>query len=192
MTFTLSYNGNTLDTDFLRVTDVEAISLVLSKTSTREDSGTNAGTGTITRSNTDTSAPNTFSVVNNNLLEYSATGTLVQSRIIPWGSGNRPSAQKARDVVVLEDGRIAVYNGTTDAYLSILNRTTGNWQHIAVPDLSADNSRIGAGGIASIGTYVFLSDTNRGAGDLYGVVRVDITTGQITRFATKSQATEFS
>ncbi len=169
------------------VQDHEFLTLSIDKTSIREDAGAGAARVTVKRSNTDTFPPNTFSVVANTLLEHDYTGALVNTRVIPWpAGGSRPSGQRAHDVVVMENGRVAVYNGSTDAFLSILNPATDVWQHILVPGLSTSTTTIGTGGISSTGDYVFLSDTQSSASDPFGVVRVDVTNNQITRFATKS------
>lgn len=186
VTFELSLNGNSIDTDFLRVTDVETLSINVSPASVREDAGANAGTITVTRSNTDTAPPNTFAVVNNQLLEHDFQGNLVSSRDVPWPAGARPSNQSAYDVTVMQNGRVAVYNGTVDAYVSIFNPTSLVWQHIQVPGLTASANASDKGGISSVGDYVFLTDTKISGSDLFGVVRVDINTGEVTRFATKS------
>ncbi len=186
VTFTLSIGGTLIDQDIIQVTDVETISISVNPSAVREDAGPGAGTVTVTRSNTDTAPPNTFSVANNRLHEHDPSGALVRTRTIPWPTGSRPASQIARDLVVMEDGRIAVYNGTTNAYLSIFNRVTNQWQHIPVPALSTESSDLGTGGISSIGNYIFLSDTQSTASDEFGVVRVDLTTGQTVRFATQS------
>jgi len=170
----------------IQVLDYETLTITTSKTSIREDAGAGAAEITITRSNTDTAPPNTFAVINNRLVEYSPQGTLVRARTIPWPTGTRPTSQQAHDVVVMENGRVAVYNGSTDAYLSLLNLTTNTWQHIAIAGLSTVNGNVATGGISASGNYVFLSDTQAATGDEFGVVRVDVTTGQWTRFATQS------
>jgi len=186
VTFDLSYNGKSIDTDFLRVTDVESLSINVSPTSVREDAGANAGTITVRRSNTDFAAPNSFAVVNNRLLEHNSSGVQVSNRVIPWPTGTRPVSEIARDLVVMENGRVAVYNGTTTAYLSILNPANNTWQHILVPGLSSDPTVSGSGGISSSGDYVFLSDMSTSSTDPFGVVRVDTITQSVTRFANKS------
>ena len=168
------------------VLDVEDLTLTVDQSSIRENAGTGAAQLTITRSNTDTAIPNSFAVVANQLVEYSPQGILVRTRTIPWPAGARPAAQQAHDVVVMENGLIAVYNGSTNAYLSLLNPTSNTWQHIAVPGLSTVNATVAMGGISSSGNYVFLSDTQASASDAFGVVRVDVNTGQWTRFGTQS------
>lgn len=186
VTFDLSLNGNSISKDFLRVTDVETLSMTVSPASVREDAGANAGTITVTRSNTDVAAPNSFSVVNNRLIEHNPAGVQVSNRSIPWPSGARPVGEIARDLVVMENGRIAVHNGTTTGYLSILNPANNTWQHILVPGLTSDPAVSGSGGISSSGDYVFLSDMSSSSADPFGVVRVDTVNQTVTRFANRS------
>ena len=170
----------------LQVLDKEDLTIQIDKNAIFENAGQNAATLTITRGNTDTSAPNVYAVVNNALREFTAGGTLISNRAIPWPTGTRPSGQNAHDLVVMENGRVAVYNGTTTAFLSIFNPSNRTWRHISVPGLSTETVTPGTGGISTVGNYVFLTDTRSTTGNPYGVVRVDTTTGALTRFADKS------
>lgn len=168
------------------VQDYETLSLAINPTTVLENAGNGAVQVTITRSNTDTLPPNTFSVSNNQLSEYNYQGAFVQTRTIPWPTGVRPVDQNAHDVVVMEDNRVAVYNGNSQAWLSVLNQSSNTWQHIAVPELSTEISVVGTGGISSKGPFVFLTDTKESATEDNGIVRVDVNTGVSTRFATRS------
>jgi subtilisin-like proprotein convertase family protein len=170
----------------LEVHDHETLSLTVTPSTVYENAGRGAVAVTITRSNTDTFPPNTFSVVNNQLLEHNYLGTLVRTRSIPWPAGVRPTGQNANDVVVMEDNRVAVYNGTSQAWLSVLNQSSNTWQHIAVPGLSTESAVVGTGGISTSGNFVFLTDTKESATEDNGIVRVDVNTGVSTRFATRS------
>ena len=182
--------GGTLNTisAAVNVLDHETLSLAINPSTVLENAGDGAVRVTITRSNTDVGLPNTFSVVNNRLLEHSAAGTLVRSRTIPWPTGARPAGEIARDLVVMENGRVAVYNGTTIGYLSVLNQATNGWEHILVPGLSSNSTVAGSGGISSTGDFVFLSDMSTTSSDPFGVVRVNTTTRDITRFANQTLA----
>ena len=170
----------------LNVLDHETLTMTINKTEVVETDGKGAAVVTITRSNTDVAAPNSFSVVNNRLIEHDPAGVLVSSRDIPWPTGARPVGEIARDLVVMENGRIAVHNGTTTGYLSILNPANDIWQHILVPGLSSDPAISGSGGISSSGDFVFLSDMSSSSTDPFGVVRVDTITQTVTRFADRS------
>ena len=173
-------------TSSLNVLDHETLTMTINKTEVAETAGKGAAVVTITRSNTDVAAPNTFAVVNNRLLEHDPSGVQVSTQVIPWPTGARPIGEVARDLVVMENGRIAIHNGTTTGYLSILNPANNTWQHILVPGLSSDPSVSGSGGISSSGDYVFLSDMSSSSSDPFGVVRVDTITQSVTRFANKS------
>lgn len=186
VTFSLSYNSGVIGQALLQVTDVETISINISPASVREDAGANAGTVTISRSNTDYGASNSFAVVNNRLIEHNPSGVQVTNRVIPWPAGTRPATEIARDLVVMENGRIAVHNGTTTGYVSILNPANNTWQHILIPGLSSAQTVSGSGGISSSGNFVFLSDMSTSSGDPFGVVRVDTITQSVTRFANTS------
>ena len=186
VTFSLSYNNGVIGQALLQVTDVETLSINVSPASIREDAGANAGTITVSRSNTDIAAPNSFAIVNSRLLEHNPSGVQVSNRVIPWPTGARPVGEIARDLVVMENGRIAVHNGTTTGYVSILNPANNTWQHIIVPGLSSNPTVSGSGGISSSGDYVFLSDMSTSNGDPFGVVRVDTITQSVTRFANTS------
>lgn len=170
----------------LQVEDYETLSLTVNPSTVYENAGRGAVAVTITRSNVDTLPANTFSVVNNQLLEHNYLGALVRTRAIPWPTGVRPTGQNAHDVVVMQDNRVAVYNGTSQAWLSILNQSTNTWQHISVPELSTETTIVGTGGISTSGNFVFLTDTRESATESNGIVRVDVNTGVSTRFATRS------
>ncbi len=173
-------------TSSLNVLDHETLTMTISKPEVAETAGNGAAVITITRSNTDVAAPNSFSVVNNRLIEHDPAGVQVSNRVIPWPAGTRPVGEIARDLVVMENGRIAVHNGTTTGYVSILNPANNTWQHILVPGLSSDPGVSGSGGITSSGDYVFVSDMSSSSLDPFGVVRVDTITQSVTRFADRS------
>ena len=186
VTFDLQFAGASVGIDTLLVTDVENFSLTLNPASILENAGIGAGTLTVTRTNTDTLPPNTYIVQGDKLDEYTYLGTLVSSRTIPWPTGSRPPGEQAHDLVMLQNGKIAVYNGTTTGYISIFDPTALTWQHFFIPGLSTDAGDVAKGGITSWGNYVFVSDMESTAGNAFGVVRLDLTTGTIDRFATKS------
>ncbi|MEZ6063477.1 MAG: S8 family serine peptidase [Planctomycetaceae bacterium] len=183
--FTLDIAGTTIDSASLDVTDYETLTLTIDKSTLREDGADGPATATLTRSNTDVDDPNVFVTVNNELVEYDATGTIVNTVPIPWPTGMRPAGEDAHDAVFLQNGRIAVYNGTTVGYVSVYDPTAGTWQDFLVPGLST-NSLDGSGGITSIGNFVFLTDMQSAPANPFGAVRLDLVTGAVTRFATKS------
>ncbi|MFN9037233.1 MAG: hypothetical protein ACK5YO_13115, partial [Planctomyces sp.] len=86
----------------------------------------------------------------------------------------------------MEDGKIAVFNGTSTVYISIYNPGDGSWAHQIVSNASASVSDTATGGLTVTGSYVFISDLETSAGDTYGLVRYDVSSGQIDRFGTKT------
>lgn len=186
VTFDLQFNGASIITATLQVTDVEALTIAVDPASIREDAGAGAGTVTVTRGNTDTFPPDTYAVVNNELLRHDYLGNLVSTRSIPWPTGARPAGQMAHDLVMLSNGRVAVYNGTSIGYVSVFNPANNAWQHFFISGLSTDAGDVATGGITSWGNYVFVSDMESAPGNAFGAVRLDLTTGTSTRFATQS------
>ncbi len=171
----------------LDVLDHEDLLVTVDKTVFPEDAGPGAATLTITRSNTNIDPANKIVVVNNKLLRFNEAGVQVGTDIdIPWPGGVRPVGQDAHDVAIMDNGNIAVYNGTTNAKLSVYNVGTGVWNHTSLAGLSTVPGDNGTGGITTSGDFVFLTDTETGSGDPFGLVRVDVKTGVVTRFGTKS------
>ncbi|MEZ6042082.1 MAG: S8 family serine peptidase [Planctomycetaceae bacterium] len=170
----------------LSVLDHETINISVADNVIRESDGPNATTLTITRSNNDLFPPNDLVIANNTIEEYDDTGLLVNTIAVPWPSGVRPVGQDTHDMVVLENGKIAVYNGTTQVFVSVYNFGNDTWTHFSVPGLSTNPSDKSSGGITAFGDYVFLTDMQTAPGDSFGIVRVDTNTGAVDRFGTKS------
>lgn len=161
--------------DFVTVRDHEEISVSVNPNPVSEDAGTVELT--VTRSNTDTGAPNHYVTTENaQLLEFTPDGQQVSTLQVPWHSGpTRPVGEFVHDVEVLEDGRIVVFNGTTSVALSIYNPNTDLWQHIGpFVGLSADSADSTTGGLTSVGNYVFLTDLEAFDDDTHGMMRVDL------------------
>jgi len=182
---TASIGSYSTDLD-LDVVDHETLSVVVNPVAFNEDAGPGASSITITRSNTNIDPPNKIVAVNNELRTYDNAGTLVTTTTIPWPTGVRPPGQNAHDVVVMANGNIAVYNGTTTVFLSVLNVGNGVWTHTSIAELSTTASDAGTGGISTTGDFVFLTDMKATASDAFGLVRVNVRTGVVNRFATKS------
>jgi len=170
----------------LDVLDHETLSVVVNPVAFNEDAGPGAATMTITRSNTNIDPPNKIVAVNNELRTYDDAGMLVTTTTIPWPTGSRPVGQDAHDVVVMDNGNIAVYNGTATVFLSVLNVGNGVWTHTSVAELSTTASDAGTGGISTTGDFVFLTDMKANVNDAFGLVRVNARTGVVNRFGTQS------
>ena len=92
--------------------------------------------------------------------------------------------EDARDLAAGPDGRVHVYNGTFDPYLSTLD-TAGAWSHRTYAGWSTvNNTRYG--GLALSGDYAFATDMwTGGTGDApAGIVRFNLADGTATRFST--------
>lgn len=112
----------------------------------------------------------------NTLYEYSPNGMLISQIPIPSNAEN----EKARDLTILEDGRLAVFNGTFYPELSVYNGT--NWQSFSVDGWSTPNN-LSYGGITSIGNTVFVTDGYTGAGgEAKGLIAIDLDGGVSQRF----------
>ncbi len=169
--------------DTVDVLDVESLDLSIDATSVREDAGAGATTATLTRSNTDTLPPNLLVSVGNSLTEFDRNGAQIATETIPYGFGARPGTELARDIIVTQGDRVAVYNGTDSALYSQLDRNSSTWTHRSFPGLSTDGLISGSGGVAAFQNFVFLTDMNTTAGPARGLVRFDTLTGQAVRFA---------
>lgn len=118
----------------------------------------------------------------NVLYEVSPNGTQIQSFTIPSIGDAR-----ARDIVMDSSGRVHVYNGTFDPFLSTFDPATENWQHRTFPGWSTVNNGT-YGGIGVFGDSVFLTDMrtfgDNGADEAQGIIRFDFSSQTFTRFAT--------
>ena len=82
VTFNLKFNGATVATATLQVTDFEELTISVNPTSVREDDGSGAGIVTVTRGNTDTNGALIVTLTNSDLSEVSIPLTIT----IPAGS----------------------------------------------------------------------------------------------------------
>ena len=86
---------------------------------------------------------------------YNTSGTQIGDLAVPYPDGPAPITESLRDITQLGDGRLAVFNGTFNPYLSIFDFNTATWTHTVVPGWStSNNSRFG--GIASVGDLIFI------------------------------------
>lgn len=102
----------------------------------------------------------------NRLYEYNTAGDLLSQLSIP------PNAEDELiiDIAVLDDGRLAVYNGTFSPELAVFDGT--NWSTFTVDGWSTVNN-LSYGGITSIDDEVFVTDgvTSNG-GEAQGLVSI--------------------
>jgi hypothetical protein len=114
--------------------------------------------------------------------EYTRDGTLVQSIPVPYPDEPRPGTEWLKDVAMLADGRMAVFNGTFSPYMSIFNPASNSWSHSTVEGWRVGNN-VGLSGIGAFGTRVFANDQDFVSfiGD-EGMVVFDADTGTGNRF----------
>jgi hypothetical protein len=114
--------------------------------------------------------------------EYTRDGTLVQSIPVPYPDEPRPGTEWLKDVAMLADGRMAVFNGTFSPYMSILEPGSGMWTHSTIDGWSVGNGSA-ISGIGAFGTRVFANDQDFVSfiGD-EGMVVFDADTGTGNRF----------
>jgi hypothetical protein len=121
------------------------------------------------------------------VVECTTSGTVIQSFPVPYGGGERPVTESARDVVVGADGRAHVYNGTFEPFLSTLDPMTSSWSHEMYPAWSTVNN-ITFGGIAVFQASVFATDMGTsGDPSAHGIIRFDLGTDAAMRFATENE-----
>ncbi|MFT5296134.1 MAG: outer membrane protein assembly factor BamB [Colwellia sp.] len=80
----------------------------------------------------------------------------------------------ARDLTVLDDGRVAVFNGVSSPSLSIFNPIHGTWQHKTYEDWGTESNGT-YGGIAHFNNYVYVTDMSLYGDDTSGIVRFNLT-----------------
>jgi hypothetical protein len=118
--------------------------------------------------------------------EYTPAGTRVQvlAQVPPPGGGPGPTTEQARDLVVGPGNAVHLYNGTFDPFLARLDLGTSTWSQRTFDGWSTINNGT-YGGIATLGTFVYVTDMRTfGTGDLpMGIVRFDTAGGPTVRFA---------
>jgi PKD repeat protein len=115
---------------------------------------------------------NLLVTADNNLFEFTRTGTLVKAYDIPFGEPTRPGTEEARDLVYYPNGDAAVYNGTFEPYLSVYDPGARIWMHYACAGWSTVNN-ITYGGLARFQGYVFATDMQTYPAEERGIVRFD-------------------
>ena len=135
------------------------------------------------------SRDNLLIVMVNRLFEVTRAGEYVETIPIMVDTDTNPTdlhdaKEDARDVVVDDQGRVFVFNGTSTGTgpadvvrLSVFDSVNGTWDHYAGPTgWSAWESNMSSpafGALALFGDFVFSSDTVR-SGDEKGIIRFDM------------------
>jgi hypothetical protein len=147
-----------------------------------ENAGASASQVTITRP----PSAEIYVTVNNQLATYCVDGTLDNTTPVPYATGNRPAGEVVRDVAYgFTNGFVNVYNGTATPSLSRLDTAaiSANWVHSTTSELSTA-STASFGGIATFGTFVYLTDMNTVGATSAGIVRYNSVNSAFQRFST--------
>jgi len=107
-------------------------------------------------------------VQNQNLHLYGYEQELISTIEIPTMNSN------PRDLTVLDDGRIAIFNGVYSPSLSVFNPLHGTWQHKSFEDWGIANNGT-YGGIAHFNHYVYVTDMSIYGNTTAGIVRFNLT-----------------
>lgn len=136
--------------------------------------------GPAIRASTD-GARNLLVSTNDQIHELTTDGELVDTILVPYPGGSRPGTERVRDLVVDPEGRILVYNGTFDPFLSTYDPSAGTWSHETHAGWSTENATY-YGGIANLDLFVFVTDMNTFGDSESGVIRFDRSGGVTIRF----------
>lgn len=115
------------------------------------------------------------------LAEYTSTGTLVQKFAVPYPTGPYPATERPRGLALAPDGRVAIFNGTFDPYLSIFDPSNGVWTHSTHPEWSVANV-LSYGDVAVLGGKFFVPDAATFQEEAAGLIRFDPASGSSIRF----------
>ena len=126
-----------------------------------------------------------FSDSTRKIFEYTRTGTLVQSILIPRLAG-QDSFDSSRGMVVDSLGNLHVFNGVGTIGMSNYNPVTSIWTSTMVPEDSIINNG-SYGKIASFGNFVFMPKHGTSQ-----ILRYNTTNGTRTAFATGDDPIDFA
>ncbi|MGL1958674.1 MAG: PQQ-binding-like beta-propeller repeat protein [Colwellia sp.] len=113
--------------------------------------------------------------LNQKLYFYDFDGLLIKSLLIPY------LEYTARDLTILDDGRIAVFNGVFQPSLSIYNPESALWLHLTHEDWGIVNNGT-YGGIDHLNNYIFVTDMSINGNNNQGVVRFNLSDNSSNHF----------
>lgn len=119
----------------------------------------------------------TVTVIGQDLRFFNFNKQFTHSIKIPKRANN-----DARDLTILEDGRIAIFNGVFEPSLSIYNPLHGTWRHREYDDWGIVNNST-YGGIAHFGDNVFVTDMSIAGDNTAGIIRFDIASNEAEFFS---------
>lgn len=93
-------------------------------------------------------------------------------------TGSTEYAGYARDLAVLDDGRVAVFNGTFKPILSVYSPALHVWEHYSAPGWSTVNN-VSYGGIDAIGERVFVTNMSTSGSPNQGMAVFDLSDGSL-------------
>ncbi len=112
----------------------------------------------------------------NSIYRYTLAGDLLDTQPIDESNYHYP----ARDLIALDNGEIAVYNGVFSPLLSILSDQ--NWTHQNIEGWSTINNTT-YGGITSLNNFIYVTDMRTaGTGAPRGILKIDQIEGTAERF----------
>ena len=123
--------------------------------------------------------------------EYAGDGTLLQGIDLELPPGTTESYLQPRDLVVGENGKLHLFNGMVDPYLSTYDPASGSWSHVTHAGWSMERNAQ-YGGIACAGQQVFVTDMATALEPSQGVIAFDLENGTSTEFATDLQPTDLT
>lgn len=119
------------------------------------------------------------------LYSYDMSGSILSQVTIPNDTGT----ESPRDLVVLGDNRIAIYNGTFNPKLSIVDGK--NWTHTFIEGWSTINN-VSFGGIANIGNTIYLTDMATYGGEAKGLIVIDADSNNSQRYNENNDYTDIT
>jgi MYXO-CTERM domain-containing protein len=119
----------------------------------------------------------------NMLFEYTPAGVYVQSFSVPYPVLPRPAGERVRDIIPGSLTEINIYDGTFDPYLNTVDLVSMSWSSQTYAGWSTGNN-VSFGGIARVGTCVFVTDMDTAGDSPSGIVRFQLADGTATRFFT--------
>ncbi|WP_445359972.1 PQQ-binding-like beta-propeller repeat protein [Microbulbifer sp. EKSA005] len=120
-----------------------------------------------------------ISIFENKLYVFDVDGREIKSFDIP--NPNENDYTYARDAVILDDGRVAIFNGTFEPYLSVYSPGANLWEHYPAPGWSTVNN-LSYGGIDAIGEQVFVTNQSTSGSPSQGYVKFDLASGSVNYF----------
>ncbi|MDX1802934.1 MAG: hypothetical protein R3292_02560 [Alcanivorax sp.] len=114
-----------------------------------------------------------------NLYAFSPSGSLRSRVPIPINA----SGEQARDLTLIGSDAVAVFNGTFSPLLSVMDAQ--GWSSRSIDGWSTVNN-ISYGGMASLGSQLFLTDGATSGGAARGIISLDTVSGDYQRYLTDS------